>query len=161
MDNLQPHYQNLAQITDVEITPEFIRYYPQGEACASITGYSVPAILAKKAIKTADTKHIVANYDGITGIEQYYDNILSGTSGSAQYQRNAKGRLIQQTSATAAIPGHDLVLSIDTKLQSIIHQHMQGHKGAVVVTNPINGEILAYNKIEPPVEEVPNEAPVE
>lgn len=25
----------------------------------------------------------------------------------------------------------------------------------------INGEILAYNKIEPPVEEVPNEAPVE
>ena len=143
MESLQPIYQELSMLDDVEVTPEFIRYYPLAESCVSVTGYSVSKNSQKETIKYADTKHIVAHYGGISGIEQYYDDLLSGTSGSAQYQRNAKGHLISQTATQEAVPGHDLVLTIDGRLQEIIHKHMQGHRGAVVITNPVNGEVLA------------------
>lgn len=143
LESLQPIYRELSMLDDVEVTPEFIRYYPMAESCVSVTGYSVSKNRQKETIRHADTKHIVAHYGGISGIEQYYDDLLSGTSGSAQYQRNAKGHLIAQTATHEAVPGHDLVLTIDGHLQDIIHKHMQGHRGAVVITNPKSGEVLA------------------
>ena len=143
MKDIQLIYQRLTSIHGIEITPVFIRHYPLGAACASVTGYSVAKNTKLTTIKQSETKHIAADYDGVSGIEQYYDTLLSGTNGIARYKRNAKGHLIEETSVEEAVPGHDLTLSIDSELQNIIHKHMKGHTGAVIVSNPRNGEILA------------------
>ncbi len=47
-------------------------------------------------------------------------------------------------SSTAPIPGDNLILSIDTKLQAIAEEAFGQRRGALVAINPKNGEVLAY-----------------
>jgi penicillin-binding protein 2 len=42
------------------------------------------------------------------------------------------------------VPGQDLVLSIDMRLQRIAEQAFKGHRGALVAIDPQTGEVLAF-----------------
>ncbi len=142
LESISQRYAELTKIPHVEITPEFIRDYPCADACVAVTGYSVANKSTRKTLKASHTKLIPATYTGKTGVEYYYDNLLTGTDGQEHFLRNAKGNILSQTAKKTAIAGHDIVLTIDMNLQKIIHRHMQNHRGAVVVSNPQNGEVL-------------------
>ena len=139
-DQLQLVYNENLHLAPLKVTPEFVRSYPCGEACATVTGY----VLAHKIEKDqkSNNPNILASYSGADGVEKSYDDILSGQSGVVQLQRNAKGNILQTVSNIPALNGADIVLTIDSKLQKIIADRMQGRRGAVVINNPSNGEIL-------------------
>lgn len=134
-------YEKNLHLSPLMVTPEFIRHYPCGAPCASVTGY----VLAKKLDKDqkSDNPNILAAYSGADGVEKSYDNILSGHAGVVQLQRDAKGKILQTLSQLPAQNGADITLTIDAKLQRFIAQKMQGKRGAVIVNNPSNGEIIA------------------
>ena len=48
------------------------------------------------------------------------------------------------SSRTAAIPGNNLVLSIDIELLKIVEEAFGDHKGALIAIEPATGDILAY-----------------
>lgn len=133
LENLHHH--------SIRIVPEFIRHYPHRETCGSVTGY----VLARKAEKDdkSDNPNILADYTGADGIEKQYNDVLSGKPGLLQLQRDAKGNILDKISSIPPQNGQDITLTIDNSLQKKIAHAMQGKKGAVVVSNPSNGEILA------------------
>ena len=139
-EELHTIYKNSLHIMPFKVVPEFNRHYPHGDCCSAVTGY----VLAKKTAKDkkSSNPNILATHSGAEGIEKYYDKILSGKSGVAQLQRDAKGNILQSISDIPAQNGADLTLTIDLKLQEIIKNKMQNKRGAVIVSNPSNGEIL-------------------
>ncbi len=87
------------------------------------------------------------DYIGKSGIERYYERFLRGQSGmrvvEVDVHNRIKGSYLDGKYDTLALPGKDLVLTIDRDLQEYGELLMQNKKGSVVVIDPKSGEILA------------------
>jgi len=87
------------------------------------------------------------DYVGKTGIEAAQEEILRGEKGYHIFLRDAKNKL-QSAYADgkddkAAVPGRDIVSTIDAELQQYGQRLMEGKVGSVVAIEPSSGEILA------------------
>jgi len=76
-------------------------------------------------------------------VEAAYEKLLHGSVGVRQVEANAEGRPVRTVSYTPSVPGSDLYLSIDAKLQAVAEQALGKFNGAVVVIDPQTGEVLA------------------
>ncbi len=87
------------------------------------------------------------DYIGKSGIERYYEKVLRGTKGSriveVDVHNNIKGSFQNGRFDTLAVPGADLSLSLDEKLQSYGEQLMHNKIGSIVAIDPESGDILA------------------
>lgn len=84
---------------------------------------------------------------GWKGIEKYYEAELHGQRGFRYIEVNALGQEIGEVvdrTPINPIPGHDLVLSIDSYIQSATEKALADSSGSVVILNHQTGEILAY-----------------
>ncbi len=111
-----------------------LRFYPYGDFLTQTLGY--------------------VSYDNVgqTGIEKQYDEVLSGTNGEIVYETDIVGVEIEGTGEyyIPAVPGLDVVLTIDYQIQQIAEQAMQiayaSHspkRAECIVVDPSSGEILA------------------
>ncbi|GHV75960.1 penicillin-binding protein 2 [Spirochaetia bacterium] len=82
---------------------------------------------------------------GKAGIERQYDELLKGKEGSETRTVDVRGRRVGDTKNLRTPPemGKNLVLSIDSNIQLLAEKALGERMGAVVVTRPVNGEILA------------------
>ena len=80
---------------------------------------------------------------GMSGVEQYYNDILMGKNGSRQVLVNSRGKEVGTLSDVQAVPGKPLKLTIDLDLQIAAEEALEGKNGAIVAMDPRNGEILA------------------
>lgn len=89
---------------------------------------------------------------GITGLEYYYDDVLSGTDGQMTIETGATGTPIAGgvSEIQEAQDGEDIVISIDISIQQkaeeVIPEAAETYNadsGSVVVMNPKTGEIYA------------------
>ena len=86
------------------------------------------------------------DYYGRTGLEAAREQELRGSKGWHIYLRDSRGR--QKNSYhdgdfdVEAVPGKDIVTTIDARLQQYGQQLMKGKKGSVVAIEPSTGEIL-------------------
>lgn len=89
---------------------------------------------------------------GRFGIEQAMQEYLAGRDGWRQHHRDARGLVVPGNSASLLPPraGLNVQLTIDMGLQAIVEEEMeaclaefQSERGAVILMNPKNGEILA------------------
>ena len=79
----------------------------------------------------------------MSGVEQYYNDILMGKNGSRQVLVNSRGKEVGTLSDVPAVPGKQLKLTIDLDLQIAAEQALEGRPGAIVAMDPRTGEILA------------------
>ena len=63
--------------------------------------------------------------------------------GYEEVETNARGRVLRVLKRTDPIPGKDIVLSLDIKLQEAAEAALGGRRGAVVALDPNTGEVLA------------------
>lgn len=127
----------------VEIQARLARDYPQGEAAAHIIGY-LGAISREDLPRVDERRYRGTSHIGKTGIEFSYEPILHGSSGSRRVETNAQGRVIRTLDIREpALPGSDLVLSVDMDLQRIAHDQLEGERGAVVALDVRDGSVLA------------------
>ena len=87
------------------------------------------------------------DYAGMTGIEAAREADLRGEKGYHIYLRNSRNQIEQPykdgTEDKEAVPGHDIVTTIDATLQQYGQQLMQNKVGSIVAIEPSTGEILA------------------
>ena len=87
------------------------------------------------------------DYAGKTGIEAAREADLRGEKGYHIYLRNAKNQVEQPykdgEEDVEAIPGHDIVTTIDADLQQFGQELMRNKVGSIVAIEPATGEILA------------------
>lgn len=120
------------KITGVSMRKEYRRFYPTVEESAQLLGYT--------------------NIDGqgIEGIEKSFDSLLIGKSGSKTYRRDKSGNIIENISSTQKYDAHDVTLSIDRHLQSMVFREIKkavaenkAESGTAVLVKISTGEILA------------------
>ncbi|MCR4844618.1 MAG: penicillin-binding protein 2 [Bacteroidales bacterium] len=87
------------------------------------------------------------DYAGMTGIEAAREKELRGEKGYHIYLRNSRNQIEQPYKDGAedkeAIPGHNIVTTIDAELQQYGQELMAGKVGSIVAIEPETGEILA------------------
>ena len=87
------------------------------------------------------------DYAGMTGIEAAREKELRGEKGYHIYLRNSRNQIEQPYKDGAqdkeAVPGHDIVTTIDAVLQQYGQELMQNKVGSIVAIEPSTGEILA------------------
>ncbi len=144
----------------VEINP--IRDYPTGSLTADVIGYlgPIPASLEQYYVE----RNFVANRDkvGYAGIELSMQELLAGRNGSRVVQVDVAGEELRNLEPPVApIPGYNVTLTIDTRLQQAAeaalrreidywNRYFYGNSGqqrissgVAIAMNPKTGEILA------------------
>lgn len=138
---------NSYRFPGVGIRSRLFRHYPLGSLGAHMTGYI--SRINEKDIARLEKSGDLANYKGSDhigkgGLEQSYEQTLHGTTGFQQVEVDADGHAVRVLASTPPVSGHNLVLSIDSKLQQIAEEAFGNRRGALVVLNPSNGEVLAF-----------------
>jgi penicillin-binding protein 2 len=138
---------NRYRFPGVEIRSRLYRHYPQGTLGSHLIGYI--ARINDADLKSLGDNEDLPNYKGTdhigkAGLEQFYERQLHGVTGVQQVEVDADGHAVRVLSSTAPVPGDNLTLSIDSKLQDIAEKAFGSHRGALVAINPANGEVLAY-----------------
>ena len=114
-------------------TREYRRFYPAGEVAAQLVGFT-----------NVDGK-------GIAGLELAYDEWLRGVAGRKQYIKDLHGEAVRDIGVIQeARPGRPLQLSIDLRLQYLLHTELQRARqvtgsasGSIVTLDASTGEVLA------------------
>ena len=121
-----------------------IRDYPVN-AGGNLLGY-VSEVDAAYLKKHPD-EYKSGDYAGKTGLEAARETELRGQKGYHIYLRDSRNRI--QTSYkdgeadVDAVPGKDIVTTIDAGLQQYGQELMAGKRGSVIAIEPSSGEILA------------------
>ncbi|MDQ2971727.1 MAG: penicillin-binding protein 2 [Pseudomonadota bacterium] len=120
-------------IPGVNSQREYKRYYPSGAVMAHVLGFT--------------------NIDdhGQEGLELAYDAWLAGKPGEKRVIRDRLGHTVENVEQVRApVPGHDLTLSIDSRIQYLAYtslaQAIAAHhasSGSMVILDVPTGEILA------------------
>lgn len=144
---------NKVFLSGIEIATAPRRDYTSS-APAHLVGYigeiSALALKEQNAIYS-DNPYYPGDLIGKQGLEFRWEPQLRGQRGYRLIQVDAFGRQTMMADNTTdkwslpvkpAVPGSDLILTIDSELQEAAKKAFQGKYGAVLVIDPRNGEIL-------------------
>lgn len=133
---------NRHRFPGVEIQARLARHYPLGEQFAHVVGY-VGRIDERELARLDRRNYSGTSHIGKTGVERYYEDVLHGQVGHQQVEVNAQGRVLRVLERQSPVPGQDLVLTLDARLQAAARAALDGRNGAIVVIDPPSGEVLA------------------
>ena len=122
------------------------RYYPFGDTLTHALGYV--AKINTRDVERLDKEDKLANYAatkdiGKQGVEKYYEDELHGVAGYQEVEVNNRGRIVRTLKFQPPVPGKDIYLNIDVRLQLKAQQLLAGQRGAIVMMDPKTGAILA------------------
>jgi penicillin-binding protein 2 len=137
---------NQYRLPGVEIIASLSRDYPLGKLASHSIGY-VGRINEKELRKLNASEYSGTSHIGKIGIERAYEEQLHGKVGFQRVETNAQGRILQVLERTLPVPGKNLFLTIDAKLQAIAEQAFADNTGALVAIDPRNGDVLAIASI--------------
>ena len=126
----------------VVINARPVRYYPHKKLAAHLLGY-VGEITKNELNLLREKGYNLKDIIGKEGVENTYDTYLRGIDGGEDVEIDVSGRPVRSVGATDPVPGSDMKLTVDIELQELIEQNLEGLRGAMVVMDPRNGEILA------------------
>ena len=120
-------------IPGVYLRRAYRRYYPAGEVTGQLIGFT-------------NMKD-----QGASGLELEYNSWLTGIDGEKRVIEDRYGQIVQQVdSIRPARPGHNLVLSIDMRIQYLAYRALKAaivaqraRSGCMVIIDVDTGEVLA------------------
>jgi len=123
----------------VVLVPDSSRLYPLGSLAAPVLGF-----VGREELRTV----------GRSGLEHFYDTILSGASSRYLAVRDAVQRKILLRRLTEGRAGCDLRLTLDARLQTACEEiltetigRVDARSASAVVLDPQSGEILALASV--------------
>ena len=124
---------------DVYVQPE--RFYPQGTLASHAIGY---VSRDRPEMQPGERVHFyLPEMVGRAGLERQYNALLTGVSGDQLIRVDARGYKNAEWEGAPEVPGRDLRLTLDVTIQRALEKAMRGWRGAGVVVDPRDGEILA------------------
>ena len=124
---------------------DYRREYLYPEAIAHVVGYT--GELSEKEL--IDEYYNLRRYGrgdriGRVGAEAVYESKLRGRDGRELVEVDASGKILRTLGTDKEIVGTDVTLSLDLELSKIVADAFpHGAKGAVIVSKPQTGEVLA------------------
>lgn len=124
----------MAEVAGIKVDEDYKRNYPYDSLASKVLGFTG------------------GDNQGILGMEVTYDSVLTGTNGSINAVTDAKGIELAEyaESRIEAVPGKDLVTTLDINIQKYITQaaykvleEKKANRVCAISINPQNGEIYA------------------
>ncbi|MBU6402686.1 MAG: penicillin-binding protein 2 [Verrucomicrobia bacterium] len=153
LENLNPEQVALFQEQpnkppglELEVQP--LRFYPYGQVAAHLLGY-LRYLPEGESVDydELDSRYSLPDYKGVMGVEGKFDEELRGRAGIKSVLVNSIGYRQSEDTWFPADPGTNLVLTIDLRIQEAAERALRtvGRtvRGAVVVMDPRNGDVLA------------------
>ncbi|GAC07940.1 MAG: penicillin-binding protein 2 [Paraglaciecola sp.] len=137
---------NQHKFPGVSVEARLTRHYPYGKTLTHVLGYV--SKINKKDLQKLSEAGLEANYAathdiGKLGVEKYHEDILHGQVGYQEVEVNNQGRIIRTLNFSPPVPGQDIVLNIDLKLQQEAERILDGDKGTIVMMDSNDGGVLA------------------
>ena len=133
--------ENLDKYPYLDVVTYAKRNYIYDTFASHTIGYVKP--ITKKELEELKDKGYTRNsIVGKKGIEKSYDAILQGQDGLEYIEVNAYNKVVKNINNVEPVPGKELVLSLDYKLQTHMMEVMQGKMGAFIAMDAKTGEIL-------------------
>ncbi|HHX95544.1 MAG TPA: penicillin-binding protein 2 [Clostridia bacterium] len=136
--------ENRMELPGISIEEHPQRVYPNGPLAGHILGY-VGKINEDELEKNRQYQYGMQDWIGKTGVERFAELIsyeqgkivgLRGQDGVRQVEVDAGGRRIQELTSIEPITGHDVVLTIDSKLQKTMENSMDEVIANLKKSNP-------------------------
>ncbi|QZN95090.1 peptidoglycan glycosyltransferase FtsI [Symbiopectobacterium purcellii] len=125
-------YVHKLKLPGIYLRQESRRYYPAGQVTSHLIGFT--------------------NIDGqgIEGVEKSFDRWLTGQPGERTVRKDRFGRVIEDISSVDSQAAHNLMLSIDERLQALVYRELNNavafnnaEAGTAVLVDVNTGEVLA------------------
>lgn len=120
------------------------REYATSTGLAHILGY------VKYPTKDNNGFYYRSDFEGVDGVEKYYNDQLRGVNGSRLVEVDAKGYIVSQNTVKPPEQGESVQLSIDSRVQSALYGNIKDIAarvgfvgGAGLIMDVRTGEILA------------------
>ncbi|MDR9892383.1 peptidoglycan glycosyltransferase FtsI [Pseudenterobacter timonensis] len=132
VDPAQAQWIDRLKLPGINLRDESRRFYPAGHVAANLIGFT--------------------NIDGqgIEGIEKSFNAQLTGKPGVRRVREDRFGRVIENLTEVPPVPAHNIQLSIDERLQTIVEDALdnavawnKAESGAAVLIDVQTGEILS------------------
>ena len=132
----------------VNVTVKPVRWYVYGALAAHLLGYVGMPNDLEKLPDLKDFNFYEPDMEGKAQIELYFNEYLKGQPGARILQRNVKGVIEGEVSRREPVQGDNVFLTIDARIQYFAEQALRSvGRGAAVVVNPQNGDILAMASV--------------
>ncbi len=106
--------ENRERFPGVNIIPQPIRTYPEGELGAHVIGY-----IGRPNEQDLERDDVKGNdVVGKAGVEKTYDELLRGTEGILEYRVDARRKVLSLASEEPPTAGGNLILTIDAGVQA-------------------------------------------
>jgi penicillin-binding protein 2 len=137
----------------VRLDQRIRRMYPQRELACSVVGYIEPGEEDDEAAGPPLNSGL-----GLTGVEGFYNDLLTGAPGHVREQAMLRGGLPRVLGGRPPRPGHDVTLTLDLRLQQFAEAALvkaqdrapdprshtgRASSGAIVVLDVHTGAVLA------------------
>ena len=134
------------ELPDVVVEEVPTRRYPTDAMAAHLFGY-VGEVNETQVAQDDELQR--GDIVGQSGIEKTYNALLMGEDGARRVVVNSVGREIRTLEEIEPTEGRQLRLTIDADVQRSIEEGFRafGYKGAAVVMDPRNGEVLAFTSL--------------
>lgn len=126
-------YARALKIDGIVLKTEFRRVYPMAEEISQLIGFTD-----------------IDDRQGTEGIERSFDSLLIGKNGKQVIRKDARGNVIETLRDEKQYDPQDVMLSIDSELQSMVYQEIKkavvenkAESGTAVLVDIYTGEVLA------------------
>jgi len=133
---------NRHRMPGVTVDAQLVRHYPHGELFSHAVGY-VGRINEQEAQVLDERNYRGSFHVGKVGVEEHYEELLHGEVGYQNVETNAHGRVLRVLERFDPVPGGDITLHLDFKLQQTAFDALGDQRGAVVAIDPLTGGVLA------------------
>ncbi len=141
--NAPGSYDSSSTSTDPE---SFVaeREYATTTGLAHVLGY------VQYPSKDSNGFYYQEDFDGVDGVEKYYNSLLQGENGSRLVEVDAQGHIVSQNVARPPQAGTSITLSIDSTIQSALYRSIKDiadrvgfNGGAGIIMDVRTGEVIA------------------
>ena len=133
---------NEFRLQGIEVEVELVRHYPFKDKFAHSVGY-VGRINDREQSYLDPERYEGTHVIGKIGIEKQYEDLLLGEVGYEYVETDARGNVLRVLEREDAIPGQDIYLNIDSRLQLKLYELLAGRRASVVALDIDTGGVLS------------------
>lgn len=138
---------NMHKLNGMHLKADLVRTYPYKNRAVHAIGYV--GRVDTRDIKEINEKGLLHEYSGIThigkrGAEKSFEEILRGSMGFETVEASSSGRTVRKIDEVPPIPGKNIYLTLDLRLQILAEEALEDFDGAIVALDPQSGDVLAF-----------------
>ena len=133
--------ERVGPLEGVDLLTQPVRTYPYGDLLAQTLGY-----VGRGGMADPDEGRYhfqIPEMEGKAGLEKVFDDLLRGEAGAELVRIDVSNYRHEVEVSQPAIPGMDVGLTIDARIQRLAERILGDETGSIVLIDPRNGEILA------------------